>query len=46
MNDNNYQVLQNCATTPSKFYEVKDASQLSSVFKKIAGAIQYLRISK
>ncbi len=43
--DNNYAVLQNCATTPDKFYNVQDATQLNAVFDAIAGAIQNLRIS-
>ena len=43
--DSNYAVLQNCATKASQFYDVQDATQLDSVFKAIAGAIQNLRIS-
>ena len=43
--DTQYQVLQNCATTPDKFYDVQNASDLDAVFNTIAGAIQNLRIS-
>ena len=43
--DTNYGVLKGCATTPDKFYDVQDATQLDSVFNAIAGAIQNLRIS-
>ncbi len=43
--DQNYAVLQNCATKPSQFYDVQDANELDTVFKAIAGAIQNLRIS-
>ena len=38
--------LQSCATTPDMYYDVTDASQLTSVFNTIAGAIQNLRISR
>ena len=46
VNDNNYTVLQGCASSPDKFYDVQDATQLSAVFNAIAGAIENLRISK
>jgi Flp pilus assembly protein TadG len=46
VNDNLYQVLQNCASSPDKFYDVQSASQLNQVFDAIAGAIQNLRLSK
>ncbi|MEI9964045.1 MAG: hypothetical protein WDM92_04435 [Caulobacteraceae bacterium] len=45
VNDNNYQVLQGCASSPDKFYDVKNASDLNAVFNAIAGAIENLRIS-
>jgi len=45
VNDANYQVLRNCASSPDKFYDVQSASQLNSVFNAIAGSIQNLRIS-
>ncbi len=37
-------VLQNCASTADKFYDVQNASQLTAVFDAIAGSIQNLRI--
>jgi Flp pilus assembly protein TadG len=46
VNDTAYQVLQNCATKPDMFYDVKQASDLNSVFNAIAGRIQNLRLSK
>lgn len=39
-------ILQGCATTPDMYYDVTDASQLTTVFNAIAGSIQNLRISK
>ncbi len=39
-------ILQACATQSDMYYDVTDASQLTSVFNTIAGAIQNLRISK
>jgi Flp pilus assembly protein TadG len=39
-------LLQNCATTPDKFYDVQSASNLTAVFSAIAGSIQNLRISR
>jgi Flp pilus assembly protein TadG len=39
-------VLQNCASTSDKFYDVQNASQLTAVFDAIAGSIQNLRIMK
>jgi len=38
-------LLQNCATTPDKFYDVQSASNLTAVFSAIAGSIQNLRIA-
>lgn len=46
VNDSNYQVLQGCATKPDMFYDVKQASDLNSVFSAIAARIQNLRLSK
>ncbi len=46
VNDTNYTVLQGCASSPSKFYDVQDSTQLTAVFNAIAGAIENLRISK
>ena len=43
--DNNYAVLQNCASSPDKFYNVQNANDLTAVFNGIAGAIENLRIS-
>ncbi len=45
VNDNNYAVLQNCASSPDKFYNVQNANDLTAVFNGIAGAIENLRIS-
>ncbi len=45
VHDNNYAVLQGCASSPDKFYDVQDATQLTSVFNTIADAIQNLRIA-
>ncbi len=38
-------LLQGCATTPDKFYDVQSAGNLTAVFSAIAGSIQNLRIS-
>jgi Flp pilus assembly protein TadG len=46
VHDANYGVLKNCASSPSMFYDVSDASQLDQVFKSIAGAIQNLRLTR
>ena len=46
VNDSNYQVLQGCASKPDMFYDVKQASDLNSVFGAIAARIQNLRLSK
>ena len=45
VNDNQYAVLQNCASSPDKFYDVQNATDLDAVFNTIAGSIQNLRIS-
>jgi len=39
-------VLQGCATSTDKYYDVTDSAQLSAVFNTIAGSIQNLRIAK
>lgn len=39
-------VLRGCASTNDKFYDVQDASELTSVFNAIAGSIENLRILK
>jgi len=39
-------VLQACATSTDKYYDVTDAAQLTEVFNTIAGSIQNLRIAK
>ncbi len=45
VNDSNYTVLKGCASSPDKFYDVQDSTQLTAVFNAIAGAIENLRIS-
>jgi Flp pilus assembly protein TadG len=44
--DGNASLLQGCATTPSMYYDVQQASQLDSVFTSIAQSLATLRISK
>ncbi|WP_421739658.1 TadE/TadG family type IV pilus assembly protein [Caulobacter sp.] len=39
-------VLQGCASTSDKYYDVTDSAQLAAVFDSIAGSIQNLRIAK
>ena len=39
-------VLQNCASSPDKFYDVQDVSTLGAAFDSIAGSIDNLRISQ
>jgi hypothetical protein len=39
-------LLKNCATSPDRFYDVAQASQLNSAFQAIARSIDNLRISK
>ena len=44
--DSEYQVLQNCATTPAMFHDVKQASDLNEAFATIAKDILKLRIAQ
>ena len=44
--DGNASLLQNCATNPSMYYDVQDASQLSGVFNSIGSIIANLHLSK
>jgi hypothetical protein len=39
-------VLQNCATSPDKFYDVPDVANLDGAFQQIAGQIGKLRIAQ
>jgi Flp pilus assembly protein TadG len=39
-------LLQNCATTPSMYYEVSSASQLTPVFQQIAREISQIRLTQ
>lgn len=39
-------LLQTCASTPDKFYDVQDVSDLSAAFDAIAGSIDNLRLAK
>jgi Flp pilus assembly protein TadG len=39
-------LLEGCATTPDKFYDVQSASNLTAVFSAIAGSIENLRITQ
>lgn len=39
-------ILQECASTSDKYYDVTDSAQLAAVFDAIAGSIQNLRIAK
>ena len=39
-------LLQNCASTPDKFYDVQNVSTLGAAFDAIAGSIDNLRIIK
>jgi len=39
-------ILQACASTSDKYYDVTDSAQLAAVFDAIAGSIQNLRIAK
>ncbi|MFN3672693.1 MAG: pilus assembly protein, partial [Bosea sp. (in: a-proteobacteria)] len=38
-------LLRNCASSPSMYYDVQNASQLSPVFKKIAAEIASVRLT-
>jgi Mg-chelatase subunit ChlD len=42
----NASLLQNCATNPSMYYDVQQASQLNAVFSAIAQNLANLRIAK
>lgn len=44
--DGNATLLRNCASDPSMYYEVTDASQLSPIFKAIAGEISAVRLTQ
>ena len=44
--DGNTTLLQNCATKPSMYYDVQQASQLNGVFTSIAQTLANLRIAK
>jgi hypothetical protein len=44
--DGNADLLRNCATSPSMYYDVQDASQLSSVFNAIGAEIASLHLMK
>jgi Flp pilus assembly protein TadG len=44
--DGNATLLQNCASSPSMYYDVQDASQLSGVFSAIGTVIANLHLSK
>jgi hypothetical protein len=44
--DGNATLLQGCATNPSMYYDVQQASQLNSVFTAIASNLANLRIAK
>ena len=39
-------LLQNCASTPDKFYDVQNVSDLNAAFDAIAGSIDNLRLAK
>nr|QQZ50741.1 hypothetical protein JKL49_04980 [Phenylobacterium glaciei] len=39
-------LLQDCASTPDKFYDVQNVSDLQAAFDAIAGSIDNLRLSK
>jgi hypothetical protein len=44
--DGDTTLLRNCASKPTMYYEVNQASQLNSVFSSIAQNLARLRISK
>jgi Flp pilus assembly protein TadG len=44
--DGNASLLQSCATNPTMYYDVQQASQLDSVFSAIAQTLANLRIAK
>jgi hypothetical protein len=44
--DGNATLLKNCASKPSMYYDVDQASQLNVVFSSIAQTLANLRLSK
>jgi hypothetical protein len=44
--DPTQQVMKNCASDPSKFYELKQANQLVATFQQIGVGLSNLRVSK
>jgi hypothetical protein len=44
--DGNATLLKNCASAPEMYYDVKNASQLSPVFKAIANEISAVRLTQ
>ena len=44
--DGNADLLRNCATNPTMYYDVQDASQLNVVFNTIASNLASLRLAK
>lgn len=44
--DGNAELLRNCATSPSMYFDVQQASQLNDVFTAIAQNLANLRIAK
>ncbi len=44
--DGSASLLRSCATSPSMYFEVQQASQLNAVFKSIADSLATLRIAK
>ena len=39
-------LLENCASTADKFYDVQDVADLSAAFDSIAGSIDNLRLTR
>ena len=46
MIDGNATLLQSCATNPTMYFDVQNASQLNAVFTAIAQNLANLRIAK
>jgi hypothetical protein len=44
--DGNATLLRNCATNPTMYYDVQNATQLNTVFSAIAQNLANLRIEK
>ena len=44
--EGNQDLLRNCATNPSMYYDVPAVSEMMAVFKSIAGSVTNLRIAK